>query len=312
MCLTDGSLIGGDLDHVVRVGFDQIVVLVDQCGPHSLGVILIDTEDDGFGQAICLLEIVSQVLGRGLGAVEESYHPLEIVGIIEFRRDFLAIEIQGPLLWGVPVGVGTQHHPADSIGSEIAVLDTLGKAVLVDGVAEVLVGVDGVVAARRRGHAELGCAGEVVENLTPGRLVSCTAAMALVDDDKIEVVRFVLAKDAVRVLASVGDGLVEGEVDVPAGLVFALDFPDRTVSEGGLELALHRIIHEELAVCKVEEAVTRLSTPRALPELPDNLHGDKGLAGSGGHGDEKALVSPGNGLDGTVDGDLLVVAGLLD
>ena len=69
-------------------------------------------------------------------------------------------------------------------GSEKPVLDALGEAVLVDRVAEVRVGVDVVLAARRGGHADLGCGLEPLQDLAPVAVVAGAAPMALVDDSK--------------------------------------------------------------------------------------------------------------------------------
>ncbi len=48
-----------------------------------------------------------------------------------------------------------------------------------------------------------------------------------------------------------------------------------------------------------------------LPQAPDDLEGGVGLAGAGGHDEQDAVLPLGDGFDGLVDGDALVVARLL-
>jgi hypothetical protein len=45
-----------------------------------------------------------------------------------------------------------------------------------------------------------------------------------------------------------------------------------------------------------------------LPQAPDDLERGVGLAGASGHDQQHALLPLGNGFDGAVDGDALVVA----
>ena len=62
------------------------------------------------------------------------------------------------------VRVGAQDDPAHPVGREEAVLDALCERVLEERVAEVVVAVDGLVALRGRGHAELRRRREVLED----------------------------------------------------------------------------------------------------------------------------------------------------
>ena len=54
-------------------------------------------------------------------------------------------------------------------------------------------------------------------------------------------------------------------------------------------------------------AVLARAVPAGSPELPANLEGDGGLAGAGGHREQQPRLALEDGLDGAVDGDLLVV-----
>ena len=75
----------------------------------------------------------------------------------------------------------------------------------------------------------------------------------------------------------------------------------------GAEVVHHRLIDQDIAVGKEENA---LLAP-GLPQTPDDLEGGVGLAGAGGHDEQDAVLALGDGLDGFVDGDALVVARLL-
>ncbi len=48
-----------------------------------------------------------------------------------------------------------------------------------------------------------------------------------------------------------------------------------------------------------------------LPQAPDDLESGVGLAGAGGHDEEDPVLPLGNGFDGLVDGDALIVTRLL-
>lgn len=65
------------------------------------------------------------------------------------------------------------------------------------------------------------------------------------------------------------------------------------------------MIDQNIAIGQKEDALPGLR----LPESPDNLKGGEGLAGARGHDQQEALLPLGNGFDGLVDGDELVVTG---
>ena len=100
--------------------------------------------------------------------------------------------------------------------------------------------------------------------------------------------------------------------DLHLGAVLALNGL-RTGAElrhGGTEgpkVVDHRLIDKDVAVGEVKNAF--LAT--GLPQAPDDLKRRVGLAGAGGHDEEDAVLALGDGFDGFVDGDALVVARLL-
>ena len=152
--------------------------------------------------------------------------------------------------------------------------------------------------------------------------------MAFVDDDEVEEVGAELLVDILFFLCA-ADGLVEREVDF-VGLVDALggfvDAERQFVGDGlpgfgnpfdaflvdaqlghcaleGLEVVDHRLVDEDVAVGEEEDAAVGVR----FPEAPDDLEGGVGLAGAGGHDQQGALLAFGDGFDGAVDGDDLVV-----
>ena len=74
----------------------------------------------------------------------------------------------------------------DLVGREEAVVDALLQRVGVDRLAEVVDVRDVFGFLRRGGQADLGGAGEVVEDFAPGGILRGAAAMALVDHDQVE------------------------------------------------------------------------------------------------------------------------------
>ena len=137
-----------------------------------------------------------------------------------------------------------------------------------------------------------------------------------------------LAEELLPLLRA-GDGLIEAEVDLVGGVdapvllvdggrqfdlgaVLALDGLRAGAELGhgraeGAEVVDHGLVDEDVAVGEEEDA---LLAP-GLPQPPDDLEGGVGLAGAGGHDEQDAVLALGDGFDGRVDGDALVVARLL-
>ena len=74
-----------------------------------------------------------------------------------------------------------------------------------------------------------------------------------------------------------------------------------------LEVVHARLVDEDVAVGEEEDALLCAG----FPEPPDDLERGVGFAGAGGHDEQDAVLAFGDGLDGAVDGDVLVVARLL-
>ena len=213
--LPDVTLDGDDAGHVVRVLASEVGVRSVESRPHLVGVLGVDAEDDRLRHPIRSLQVLGEVLRRHLRAREQRDDALEVPRLVEVGRDLAAEEVELALVRLPAVGVGAEHDPPHAVGREEAVVDPLLERVLVDGRAEVRVGVAVVLAKRRGGHAELSRLGEVFEDRAPARVVARAPAMALVDDDQVEVVGRVVAEDP-EAVAGVGERLVEREVDLAA------------------------------------------------------------------------------------------------
>ena len=126
-----------------------------------------------------------------------------------------------------------------------------------------------------------------------------------------------------------GDGLIEAEVDLVGG-VDAACFLSRAVGSStdvpssrsmvlelgaelrhrfseGAEVVDHRLIDQDVAISQKEDAFLA----PGFPQAPDDLEGGVGLAGARRHDEQDAVLALGDGFDGLVDGDALVVARLL-
>lgn len=190
-------------------------------------------------------------------------------------------------------------------GSQEAIVNAPREAVNVDGITEVAVGVHIAVAQGGSGHPDL-CRGvEVFEDLPPLAFVAGAAAVTFVYNDHVEEVGRIALVETWPAFA-VGDGLIDGEVDLPTLDGPALDLVQRVAE--GCEGAILGLIDQDVAVGQVQDSA--LAT--GLSQFPHDLHGDEGLAGAGGHGDQDAPFTLDDGLHRPVDGDFLVVAWALD
>ena len=101
----------------------------------------------------------------------------------------------------------------DLVRSKEAVANSLFERIGVDRLAEVIDVGDVFGFLRRGGETDLRGAGEVLEDLSPGRIVGRAAAMALVDDDQVEEVGRELSIELLPVLRA-RDRLIEPEIDL--------------------------------------------------------------------------------------------------
>ena len=128
--------------------------------------------------------------------------------------------------------------------------------------------------------------------------------MAFVDDDQVEEVRAEFAV-GVLVLIVVGQTLIQRQIDL-VGFVDLLLLDDRHFVFEVAEIASACLVDQGIPVRQKQDALFRPS----LPQSVNDLKGGIGFTGTGGHCQQDALLTFGNGLYSAVDGNLLVVAGV--
>ena len=306
---SDVALVRGHPADVIGMIPHRVRIQRRESLAHLEGVLLVHAEDDGLRVSVRLLEEPRQMPRDRPGPGLQRDHALEFGGVVFGIRDFPAVPVQLALVRPPAGGVVIGDHAVDPIRGEKAVRDALGQAVLVDRVAEVIVGVDVVLPSRRRGHADLARRLEPLQDFPPVAVVAGAAAVALVHDDQIEEVPRILAVQAGAILIA-GDGLVDGEIhlaalDRPAPGYLLPRVPERAEVPG------HGIVHQDVPVGQEQHsrpAVAALAVPAGGPELPADLKGHGRLARAGAEREQNPIPPLEDGLRRAIDRDLLIVA----
>ena len=131
--------------------------------------------------------------------------------------------------------------------------------------------------------------------------------MALVYDNQVEEVGGKQFAEMLLVIVT-HQLLIQGEVHLMRGngafIVFRhIDFMSHFFQRG--KILLDRLIHQNITVSKIKD----FSFHTALQHPIDDLEGSIGLAGASGHNQQNPLLSPCNGVHGTVDGITLIISG---
>ena len=201
---------------------DKVGVLVDQGLPHAGGVLGIDAEDDGLLEAVAaFLQELGDLSGDELGALVDDEVPVEILLVVDAVFDLVAVRVGLSLGRAVAFDVHVEMDLHHLVRRQEAVADALLQRVGVDRLAEVVDVGDVFGFLRRGGQADLGGAGEVVEDFPPGGILRRAAAMTFVDDDEVEEVGREFAEELLAFLRA-GDGLIEAEVDFVGGVDAAM------------------------------------------------------------------------------------------
>ena len=89
---------------------------------------------------------------------------------------------------------------------------------------------------------------------------------------------------------------------------------ERVFGKGGESVV--GLIGEDVAVGQEEDAWTArwlaAEVPAAIEKLPRDLKRDEGFAGAGGKGQQDAIFSGGDSFEDAVDGDVLIIAALVE
>lgn len=128
--------------------------------------------------------------------------------------------------------------------------------------------------------------------------------MALVHDDEVEEGWVETPEDLLAVLPN--QLLVEGKIDLVGRIELAMLDLGGDILERR-EIAILGLVHEDVAVCKIED----LTCLTSLAEAVDDLEGCVGLARTGCHDKEDPVTALGHCLDHAVDCVALIVARLV-
>ena len=207
------GVVAGDLHHVLGVVFADVGIGIRQGLAHAAGVVNVFTKDDGFVVAVGGLEVLGDLGGHQLVALFQHQLAVHVGGVVDPVFNDLA-QLVGHARCGAPAkGVFVQVDADNLVGGQVAVFNALLEGVGVNRLAKVL-GVGGVPGLLGRGRqADLGGAGKVAQNFTPGGVFVGTAPVAFVHHDEVEKVWRELLVD-VLLFFRARHGLVEREVNL--------------------------------------------------------------------------------------------------
>src|SRR6266702_3731931 len=273
-------------------------------------MLLVNTEDHSFIEAIGLLEKLGQVPSDGPGTLAQRYFALKLRCLVLLFGYDTTITVTCARIRTPASYIVAGHDAVHMVRCQEAVINALAEAVGVDGIAEVAVGIDIVNALRSCGHAKLIGRFKVIQYLTPVAVIGCTTAMAFIDDHQVKEVGSILAIEtrAVRIFS---DSLVDSEVYFTRCVDLSFFYlVDSFFIESG-KFPDFGVIDKDVTVRKVEYVrftILTFAVPMRMPQLPTNLEGDKCLACTCCHREQNAFLTLEDGFQRFIDGDHLVVA----
>ncbi|MNF66855.1 hypothetical protein D3C84_486540 [compost metagenome] len=295
-------VIAGDAHDVLAVLSHALGVEVDQGLAHALGVVDVVAEDDGFLEWIGGFDELGDLLRDQLGARLDDQGAVHVLEVVDAVFDQLAILIEHAFGWPPALQVFIEVDTHYFVGGEKAVFDALLQGVAVNRLTEVSDAGYFFGFLWCGGKADMGGAGEVFEDFTPGGILGGAATVAFVDHDQVEEVAGELLVD-VHLFISAGDGLIERQVDLVGGIDLAFgDFGHRLAE--GLEVVVLGLVDQDVAVGQKQDAFLLFR----FPQPPDDLEGCVGLAGARSHHQQDTVLTARHSLDGAVDGIHLVIA----
>lgn len=259
-------------------------------------------EDDGFLKRIGGLEEFGNLLRHQLGPRLDNQGAVHVLEVVDAVFDQLAILIEHAFGWPPALQVFIEVDTHHFVGGEKAVFDALLQGVAVNRLTEVSDAGYFFGFLWCGGKADMGGAGEVFEDFTPGGILGGAAAVAFVDHDQVEEVAGELLVD-VHLFFGTGDGLIERQVDFVGGIDLAFgDFGHRLAE--GLEVVVFGLVDQDVAVGQKQDAFLLFR----FPQPPDDLEGGVCLAGARSHHQQDTVLAARHSLDGAVDGIHLVIA----
>ena len=204
--------VAGDSHYIFRVIDCDLSRRVHEGRPHPFGMIDVLAKDDGLGEGIGYVEIFHDPLCDELGPLLQDQLSLHVFLIVFALRHRPTVVVDHAGRGGPALDILVDVDADYPVGREKAVLDPLLQRIGVHRISEVIDVRDVFRLLRRRGHADLNRAREIIENFAPLRVVGGAAAMALVDHDQVEELGRERLERLVGLLAA-GDRLIEREMD---------------------------------------------------------------------------------------------------
>ena len=295
------GVVAGNTHDILGILRHEVAVFVHERLPHPLCMVNVHTEYDGLGKAVVFFQKASDTLRHGGGALIDNEVFIVILGVVLPVLDLVPVDVvlssRGPPTFQVFVQADAENF----VRSEEAVVDTLFQTVCIDGFTEVRDIGYLFRFLRRSSHTDLRGTVEVFENPAPTGILLGAATVTLINDDKVEEIRLKCTERLFVLITS--QLLIEGQVQfIGAVQLFALDFRHDLCKR--LEVLLHGLVNEDIAVSKEQDLFLATGFPKAVDDLKRSI----GLAGAGRHNEENAVLPTGYRINGAVDGDTLIVA----
>ena len=261
----------------------------------------VHAEYDGLGKAVVFFQKASDTLRHGGGALIDNEVFVVILGVVLPVLDLVPVDVVLSSRGSPTFQVFIQADTEDFVRSEEAVVDTLFQTICINGFAEVrdigylfcFLGCSS--------HTDLRGAVEIFEYPAPTGVLLGAATVTLINDDEVEEIRLKCTERLFVLITS--QLLIEGQVQfIGAVQLFALDFRHDLCKR--LEVLLHGLVNEDIAVSKEQDLFLATGFPKAVDDLKRSI----GLAGTGRHNEEDTILPTGYCINGAVDGDTLIVA----
>ena len=295
------GVVAGNTHDILGILRHEVAVFVHERLPHPLCMVDVHAEYDGLGKAVVFFQKASDTLRHGGGALIDNEVFVVILGVVLPVLDFVPVDVVLSSRGSPTFQVFVQADAENFVRSEEAIVDTLFQTVCIDGFTEVRDIGYLFRFLRRSSHTDLRGTVEVFEYSAPTGILLGAATVTLINDDEVEEIRLKCTERLFVLITS--QLLIEGQVQfIGAVQLFALDFRHDLCK--GLEVLLHGLVNENVAVSKEQDLFLATGFPKAVDDLKRSI----GLAGTGRHNEEDTILPTGYCINGAVDGDTLIVA----
>ena len=255
----------------------------------------------GFGKAVVFFQKASDTPRHGGGTLIDNEVFVVILGVVLPVLDLVPVDVVLSSRGSPTFQVFVQTDAENFVRSEEAVVDTLFQTVCIDGFTEVRDIGYLFRFLRRSSHTDLRGTVEVFEYSAPAGVLLGAATVTLVDDDEVEEIRLECTERLFVLITR--QLLIEGQIQLVGAIqLFALDFRHDLCKR--LEVLLHGLVNEDIAVSKEQDLFLATGFPKAVDDLECGVC----LAGTGRHNEKNAVLPTGYSINGAVDGDTLIVA----